>query len=116
VGRGVGWTKKGEFVRALADLDKAISLEGASMIDAHAARAGVYEAQGKAELAIAELRKATEVTPKNVVEGLSQASIKKKIEELGKRNPCGSAGRGTGGATCLLSTATAPRGRAKTAP
>jgi tetratricopeptide (TPR) repeat protein len=97
----VAWTKKREYSRALADLDKAISLEGVSKIEAHAARAGVYEAQGKAELAIAELRKATEVTPRNVFDGLTQANIKKRIEELGKRNPCGGAGRGTGGDTCL---------------
>jgi len=32
---------------------------------------------------------------------LTQANIKKRIEELGKRNPCGSAGRGNGGDTCL---------------
>ena len=98
--RGMALTTKREYVRALVDLDKAISLDG-SKIEIYAARAAVHEAQGKGELALADLRKAMEITPKNFMEIVAQANIKKRIDDLTKRNPCGSAGRGTGGDTCL---------------
>ena len=97
--RGMALIKKREHTRALADLDKAIAL-GASKIESHVARADIYEAQGKGELAIADLRRAMEAPPRNFIEILAQAN-KKRIDELGKRNPCGSAGRGSGVDTCL---------------
>jgi hypothetical protein len=60
---------------------------------ANAARASVYEAQGKRDLAITDLRMAAGLTPKTVFETLAQAGAKKRIEELSKRDPCGVGGR-----------------------
>ena len=57
-------------------------------------RASVYEAQGKTELAIADLRKASEFTPKNAFEILAHESAKKRIQLLSKSIPCSAPGEG----------------------
>jgi hypothetical protein len=53
----------------------------------------VYEAQGKSDLAVADLRKATTLAPKNIFDTVAQAGAKKRIDELAKRVPCGAADR-----------------------
>ena len=45
--------------------------------------------QSVLDRAVADFRKATELSPKSVFDFLAQASAKKRIEQLGKRLPCG---------------------------
>ena len=56
------------------------------------------EAQGKNDLAIADLRKATAFKPRTVFESLAQADAKKRIEQLNRAIPCTSSGDA---GTCL---------------
>ena len=91
--RGAALLKKNDYAGALADLDKATSLDQANA-ESYYVRARVYEAQGKSELAIADLRKASEFPPKSVFESLAQANAKKRIQELTKAIPCSAPGEG----------------------
>ena len=86
-GRGLAWLKKRDYDRALDDLNRAI--DTAANIASYSARASVYEAEGKGDLALADLRKAAELKPKTVFDALSQASAKQRAQQLGKRLPCG---------------------------
>src|SRR3954462_11345216 len=95
--RGAAWLKKKDYGRALADIEKAMSLDRADL-ESYLIRAGIYEAQGKAELAIADLRKATQFAPRTVFETLAQTEARKRINRLTKATPCPGAGEG---ATCL---------------
>jgi tetratricopeptide (TPR) repeat protein len=90
--RGNIWLQRRDYDHVLADFDRAIQSDP-NRIVIYASRASVYEAQGKRDLAIADLRRATGLEPKNAFETLAQASAKKRIDELAKRNPCGDAGR-----------------------
>jgi tetratricopeptide (TPR) repeat protein len=76
----------------LADFDRAIKSEP-SKIANYATRASIYQAQGKNELAVADLRKATDLVPKNIFDTAAQANAKKRMEELAKHMPCGAADR-----------------------
>ena len=91
------WLVKKDYARALADLDQAMSLDQADL-ESYYFRARVYEAQGKNDLAIADLRKATGFSPRTVFEALAQADAKKRIEQLNKAIPCTSSGDA---GTCL---------------
>jgi tetratricopeptide (TPR) repeat protein len=84
----------------MSDLDRAIALDGSS-VESYFGRAGVFEAQGKAERAIVDLRKAIDLKPKNVFEALAQTDAKKRIEQFEKRVPCGGAGSTAAGESCL---------------
>jgi Tfp pilus assembly protein PilF len=95
--RGAAWLKKKDYARSLADIEKAMSLDHADL-ESYLIRAGVYEAQGKTDLAIADLRTATQFAPRTVFETLAQAEAKKRISRLTKATPCPSAGDG---GTCL---------------
>jgi tetratricopeptide (TPR) repeat protein len=92
-GRGAAWLKKNDYARALTVLSRAIEIGGAR-ITHYATRASVYEAQGKLDLAIDDLRKAAELKPKSVFDTLAQAAARQRADELAKRAPCGvAAGR-----------------------
>jgi tetratricopeptide (TPR) repeat protein len=97
-GRGLAWLKKRDYDRALEDLNRAI--ETGASIASYSARASVYEAQGKGDLAMADLHKAAELKPKSVFDAISQANARQRAQQLGKRLPCGSAGASTNN-TCL---------------
>jgi tetratricopeptide (TPR) repeat protein len=91
-GRGTAWLKKSDYTRALSDLSRAIAIDSAK-IEHYFVRASVYEAQGKIELALADLHKAIDLKPKTVFDTLAQATAKKHADELAKRAPCGTPGR-----------------------
>jgi hypothetical protein len=76
----------------LADFDRAIQSDP-NKIANYARRASVYEAQGKSDLAIVDLRKTTSLAPKNIFDTVAQAGAKKRIDELAKHVPCGAADR-----------------------
>jgi tetratricopeptide (TPR) repeat protein len=97
--RGLGWFRKREYSKALADLDRAIELQ--AHLDAYYTRAQVHEAQGNADRAIADFRRATQLTPQSAFDALAQTDAKKRIEQLSKRVPCGGAGSGGDNPTCL---------------
>jgi tetratricopeptide (TPR) repeat protein len=99
VTRGQVWIKRKDYAQALTDLNRAIALDGGS-IESYSTRASVYDAEGKGELAIADLRTAANLKPKNIFDALAQAAAKRQIEQLEKRVPCASGGR-PNGATCL---------------
>ena len=92
--------EKNDYTRALNDLNRAIEIDGAKIAN-YAARASVYEAQGKLDLAINDLRKAAELKPKTIFDTLPQAGAKQRAEQLAKRTPCGPAGRSNAGEACL---------------
>ena len=91
--RGSAWTALREYPKALRDLGEAIDKQ--ETIENHLARAKVYEAQNDIQRASADFRRATELPPKNVFEGLAQTSAKQKLQQYSKKVPCGSAGSGT---------------------
>src|SRR5262249_36582654 len=69
--------------------------------------AQVYVSQGKADRAVADFRRATELAPRNPFDVTAQADARKQIEQLSRQIPCGNASRGGapsqggGNATCL---------------
>jgi len=97
--RGMSWSKKKEYVAALADLDEAIAQE--ERVESYYARAQVYETKGDADRAVADFRKATELSPKGLFDVVAQAAAKKRIEQLGKRLPCSPGSGGSSTDTCL---------------
>jgi tetratricopeptide (TPR) repeat protein len=91
--RGITYSTMREFDKALDDLNKANALR--ETVEGYVARAGVYEAQNKVDLATNDYRRATQLKALNVFEGLAQAQSKQKVEQLSKRIPC------TKDGTCL---------------
>ena len=96
--RGMAWTRKRNFESALKDLDQALSKD--ERVESYLARGRVYEEQGNAERAMADFRRATELPPKNVFDVIAQVDAKKRMDEINKRVPCGTA-RANGTDTCL---------------
>jgi tetratricopeptide (TPR) repeat protein len=95
--RGAAFLRKKEYARALEDLDRAVALDQ-SGLESYLVRAQVHEAQGKTDLAIADLRKASQFPPRTAFELLAQAEAKRRIERLTKATPCPSTGDA---GTCL---------------
>jgi hypothetical protein len=60
--------------------------------------AAAQEARGEPDLALADLTKAIELKPRTIFDTMAQTNAKKRVQTLGKRIPCGSAGAGE---TCL---------------
>jgi tetratricopeptide (TPR) repeat protein len=85
--RGAAFLKKQDYARALADLDRAVALDQAG-VEGYLVRAQVHEAQGNADLALADLRKASQFAPRTAAEIRAQAEAKKRIERLSKATPC----------------------------
>jgi tetratricopeptide (TPR) repeat protein len=96
---GLALSKKHDLTNALADLDRAIAQE--SGVESYYIRAEIYEARNENDHAIADFRKATEVRPKTLFDFLAQVDAKKRMEDLAKRIPCGTSGRGGVGDSCL---------------
>lgn len=94
--RGIAWSEMREYDKAREDLDRAISQK--ETVENYFARAKVHEAQNNLKKATDDYRRATELKPASVFDVLAQAELKRKIQELSKRLPCGSH-RQTG--TCL---------------
>ena len=90
-GRGLARLRNKDYARALDDLNHAIASDG-GRIASYTGRAAVYEAQGNRELAIADLRKASELKPKSVFDLLAQVTAKQRAQQLRKQLPCSSAG------------------------
>lgn len=63
ISRGLAYSGKGELDKALADLNKAISLQSDNAF-AYQNRAGVYEKQNEIDKAIADYSKAIKLNPK----------------------------------------------------
>jgi tetratricopeptide (TPR) repeat protein len=53
------------------------------------ARGQLFEAQGKLDLAVADLRKAIELKPNNIFEITAQTVAKGRLEALARNNSCG---------------------------
>jgi Tfp pilus assembly protein PilF len=88
-----------DLTTALADVDRGIAQQPS--VEGYSVRAEIYEARGENDRAIADLRKATEVRPKSIFDFLAQVDAKKHMDDLGKRIPCGTSGRGGVGDNCL---------------
>jgi tetratricopeptide (TPR) repeat protein len=97
--RVLALSKKHDLATALADVDRAIAQK--PDVESYSVRAEIYEARGENDRAIADLRKATEVRPKTIFDFLAQVDAKKHMDDLGKRIPCGTSGRGGVGDSCL---------------
>jgi tetratricopeptide (TPR) repeat protein len=97
--RGIAFTSLKQYDKALDDLGKAI--EQKPTIERYFARATAYEAKGDPDKATGDYRSATQMTPANVFDIAAQAQSKLKIQQLSKRTPCGSSGRGSKDDTCL---------------
>jgi len=83
------------------DALRAIEADGTKVLT-YTARASVYEAQGKTDLASVDLRKAAALPAKSAFDTLAQAEAKRRVERLTKQIPCGGGGARTGaGETCL---------------
>jgi tetratricopeptide (TPR) repeat protein len=76
-----------QHARKDEDLDQA-------NVESYYVRASVYQAQGKSDRAIADLRKAVEFAPTNPFEILAQANARKRIDQLTKNIPCSMPGEG----------------------
>ena len=98
--RGLVWTKKADFDRALADFDRSIELEP-NTIESYHSRAGVYEKLGKVDLAMADLRKALTLVPKSIFDLAAQTDARKRVQQLEKNLPCGNIGAVNAQETCL---------------
>jgi tetratricopeptide (TPR) repeat protein len=90
--------KKGDIARALADLDRSIA--AGKRVANYSVRAQAYEEQGRIDLAIADLREATELKGTCLFDLAAQAEAKKRLERLSRRNSCRGAGA-TRNDTCL---------------
>jgi len=88
--RGLAYAATRDYDKALDDLSKAI--EQRETVERYFARATIYEKQGKIDKASTDYKRATELPPKTVFDILAQNQSKQKVQQLGKRIPCGSAG------------------------
>ena len=96
--RGIAWSAKHDYAKALDDLSAAIAQR--ESVEGYFARAKAYEAQnipGKAEK---DYERATELRPTSVFDLLAQAESKQKVKQLSKQLPCGNA-QATVNAACL---------------
>jgi tetratricopeptide (TPR) repeat protein len=87
--RGIAWSAKHDYAKALDDLSAAIAQR--ESVEGYFARAKAYEAQnipGKAEK---DYERATELRPTSVFDLLAQAESKQKVKQLSKQLPCGNA-------------------------
>jgi tetratricopeptide (TPR) repeat protein len=87
--RGIAWSAKQNYAKALDDLSAAIAQR--ETVEGYFARAKAYEAQnipGKAEK---DYERATELRATSVFDLLAQAESKQKIKQLSKQLPCGNA-------------------------
>ncbi|MBV9982072.1 tetratricopeptide repeat protein, partial [Bradyrhizobium sp.] len=96
--RGIAWSAKRDYAKALDDLSAAIAQR--ETVEGYFARAKAYEAQsipGKAEK---DYERATELRPTSVFDVLAQTESKQKIKQLSKQLPCGNA-QAAANAACL---------------
>jgi tetratricopeptide (TPR) repeat protein len=97
--RGIAYSATHEYDKALDDLTRAIAQRGS--VERYFARATIYEAQNKIDKATDDYKSATQLAPASVFDILAQAQSKVKIQQLGKRIPCGDSARGGKDETCL---------------
>jgi len=86
--RGAAFAKKKDYALALADFDKAVAL-GGNTVRLYFARAITRQAQGKHNLALADLRAATQAKAQNVFEIIEQGQAKKLLQQVDKGISCG---------------------------
>jgi tetratricopeptide (TPR) repeat protein len=96
--RGIAYSATHEYDKALDDLTRAIAQHGS--VERYFARATIFEAQNKIDKATDDYKSATHLAPASVFDVLAQAQSRQKIQQLGKRLPCGS-GQGGKDDTCL---------------
>jgi tetratricopeptide (TPR) repeat protein len=97
--RGIAWSTKHDYTRALDDLSGAIAHH--ETVEGYFARAQAYEAQNNPAKATKDYERATELAPKSVFDVAAQNQSKQKIKLLSKRLPCGGTVRVDADATCL---------------
>ena len=97
--RGKAHSAQRDYAKALADLDQAI--EKQETVEGFTARADVFEAQNQVEKAAADLRRATQLAPKQMFDIVAQANAKQKLQQLSKKIPCDGGGSPKTGDTCL---------------
>jgi tetratricopeptide (TPR) repeat protein len=85
--RGAVWMRKKDYARAQADLHQSLSLQQSVLT--YFARGQLFEAQGKLDQAVADLRKAIELKPNNIFEITAQTVAKGRLEALARNNSCG---------------------------
>jgi tetratricopeptide (TPR) repeat protein len=96
--RGITWSAKRDFVKALDDLSAAIAQR--ETVEGYFARAKAYEAQSITAKAEKDYERATELRPSSVFDLLAQNESKQKIKLLSKQLPCGNS-HAAANATCL---------------
>src|SRR5262249_49662396 len=85
--RGIVWSAKQDYARALEDLSGAIAQH--ESVEGYFARAKAYEAQNNSTKATEDYRRATELKPTSVFDALAQAQSQQKVKQLSKQLPCG---------------------------
>ena len=75
--------------RRSTDLDQAI--EKQETVEDFTARAAVFEAQNQIDKAAADLRRATQLAPKQMFDIVAQTNAKQKLQQLSKKIPCDAA-------------------------
>ena len=93
--------KPTDNVLATENPSPAPAIEKQETVENLAARAAVFEAQNDVDKASADLRRATQLAPRNVFEAAAQSAARQKLQQLAKRIPCGSVGSAKGDGTCL---------------
>jgi tetratricopeptide (TPR) repeat protein len=97
--RGITWSAMHEYGAALNDLGQALDKQ--ETVEGYFARAKIYDLKNDVPHATADFRRATELKPKGVFDLIAQAEAKKRIQQLSKSLPCGSAGRAPSDGACL---------------
>jgi tetratricopeptide (TPR) repeat protein len=97
--RGMVWSAKQNYARALDDLSGAIAQH--ESVESYFARAKTYEAQNNSTKAAEDYRRATELKPVSVFDVLAQAQSQQKIKQLSKQLPCGNDTHVTANSQCL---------------
>lgn len=98
--RGIAFSGLREYDKALDDLSKAIAVR--ETVESYFARAKIYEVQNNIDKATDDFRKATQLAATSVFDVLAQAELKRKIQQLSKRIPCGGLAKApSDGGTCL---------------
>jgi tetratricopeptide (TPR) repeat protein len=88
-----------DYAAALADLNHALDKQ--ETVEGYFARGKIYEEQADVPHATSDFRRASELKPKAIFDLIAQAEAKKRVQQLSKRLPCGSAGRTENDGACL---------------
>jgi tetratricopeptide (TPR) repeat protein len=97
--RGIAFTGTNDYEKALADLNQ--GLGKIETVEGYFARAQIYEHKNDVPHATADFRRDAELKPGGLFDLIAQIEARKQVQQLSKRLPCGSSGRGGNDSGCL---------------